>query len=64
MTLRSPIALVTLSVLATVALAATNAEARPGRGQGHRPQARHSLGGSVPQAEAPAGVAEALDPTP
>lgn len=57
MSLRSQIAMATFSVLATIALAATAADARPGQGRGHRPQPSQPVVQEVvPQAESPLTV--------
>jgi hypothetical protein len=56
MTQQSRFALAALSILATVALAATSAEARPG--QGRRPQAPVPAVETIPQVEPPTVTVE------
>ncbi|PSR18255.1 hypothetical protein C8255_08420 [filamentous cyanobacterium CCP3] len=57
MSLRSQLALATLSILATAALAATAADARPGQGRGPRPQPSQPVVQEVvPQVETPLTV--------
>ncbi|MBD1876908.1 hypothetical protein H6F75_25815 [Nodosilinea sp. FACHB-131] len=58
MSLRSQLALATLSILATAALAATAADARPGQGRGQRPQPSAPVVQEVaPQVESPSAAA-------
>ncbi len=52
MTLRSHFALAALSILATAALAATSADARPGQGRGQRPQPTAPVVEILPPVEA------------
>jgi hypothetical protein len=64
MSLRSQLALATLSILATAALAATAAEARPGQGGGHRPQPSTAVvQEAVPQVESPTATVESPEVT-
>lgn len=64
MSLRSQLALATLSILATAALAATAADARPGQGRGQRPQSSAPVVQDVvPQVTSPADPVETPEVT-
>lgn len=64
MSLRSQLALATLSILATAALAATAADARPGQGRGQRPQPSAPVVQEVaPQVASPTATVETSEVT-